>query len=265
MATAFLDGTRGKGSPLEMSTEETSGVHKVTPPVTDCNFPEATGLCICPLHRGKPGCMWALWVCVSSSRETDVETLSRWTELSPVLCSIQRLWPTSTKPMKVFQAFAEVNQKVWRNPRAGTNKDNIFSGTCPLLFRSYVSDHLLTLSNSFLGFFISLLLLSESAPLNQLAAPTPKLQIMILVWYFTVMSRTSCPCCRHGAKPAAPAWMQRGLSPLPLPLDKSHKQASSCLHINAALPPTLLSAHHKYTLLALWNADIHTSKIYTPY
>lgn len=27
------------------------------------------------------------------------------------------------------------------------------------------------------------------------------------------MSRTSCPCCRRGAKPTAAPWMQRGLSP----------------------------------------------------
>lgn len=74
-----------------------------------------------------------------------------------------------------------MSQKVWRNPKAETNKGNIFSSICPLLFRSYASDHLLTPSNSFLAFFLSLLLLSESAPLKQLAVPTPKLQIMILV------------------------------------------------------------------------------------
>lgn len=142
-----------------------------------------------------------------------------------------------------------MNQKVWRNPKAETNKDNIFSGTCPSLFRSYVSDHLLTLSNSFLVFFY-LSSIAISAALNRLAVSIPKLQIMIVVWYFSVMSRTSCPCCRHGAKPTAPACMQRGLSPS-LPWDKSHKQAASCLHINAPLPPMLLSAHHKYTLLTL--------------
>lgn len=81
----------------------------------------------------------------------------------------------------------------------------------PLLFRSYVWAHLLTLSNSFLAFFSSLLLLSQAFLTS--CCPTPKLQMMILVWYFTVMSRTSCPCCRRGAKPTAPAWMQRGLSP----------------------------------------------------
>lgn len=162
--------------------------------------------------------------------------------------------------MKVVQAFAEVNQKVWGNPKVKINKDNIFSGTCPLLFRSYVSDHLLTLSNSFLASFSSLLLLSQALLISCCPSPEAADYDTGLVLH----------CDGQNFTPMLQAWGKAHCScldaertfPFPLLWDRSHKQAPSCLHKNAALPPTLLSAHPS-TLFWLYEMQIFTPAKFT--
>lgn len=65
-------------------------------------------------------------------------TLSRWRELSPAPHSLQRLGPSSAELLKVVQAYGEVYQNVWKNPKARANKDSVSAGSSPFLFGSLI-------------------------------------------------------------------------------------------------------------------------------